>query len=546
MSGRGRDAVTSMFRKPVRRLASATQVIAMIRRFAWLGLVLLMAIAAAMPSAAIAQAEPITPPSEIAQSTDPQSGRKPVIPPIEQLSSDPLAFNSWCFNVLLHDGPRLGYPDAATRQQAAFAMGESATRFLRLSEAAGMRRDAMVAYDQAMLAETAARAEAADRSANGSLTGTERALHAACMANGLSGMRAKALYVDPNEGMHGRMWCTDTLTIMTQRGLIEGGPEATARAYQAIQQSELLRTRLFGFLGIPESDRSALKMGYLYLALIQVEAFSLSGDKSAFEAKPENCLGLAALRLDDDAPDPPPPPPDRPVPIASGWDYPLSADFRFNAWCYGAMQFLTDGNMPADSSLSVAEAEGLIIDLHFRMLREAKGLRLSDDTLAQMEVDSYHQAAYEFSLPPTSTGELPLSYSYPDCARAEVNFGELLDIDSLQEMVDGFLAPAPDAEFNDAVWCLAGLERVLGSETDREKRSDLKEGLQSLSNTAARLGRELGLSGETMMARLTEMKPIVDEEIRSRRRDDGKLMIAVCLERGLGYSDVFYDWVDPE
>jgi hypothetical protein len=140
----------------------------------------------------------------------------------------------------------------------------------------------------------------------------------------------------------------------------------------------------------------------------------------------------------------------------------------------------------------------------------------------------------------------PLSYDYQDCTRAQVNVGELLDVDSLQEMVDGFLAPAPDADFNDAVWCLAGLERVLGSETDREKRADLKEGLQSHSNMAARLGRELGLSGETMMARLTEMKPVVDEEIRSRRRDDGKLMIAVCLERGLGYSDVFYDWVDPE
>src|SRR5690606_41774934 len=68
----------------------------------------------------------------------------------------------------------LGYPDEATRQQAAFAMGESATRFLRLSEAAGMLRDAMVAYDQAMAAETAARAEAAERSASGSLTGDRK------------------------------------------------------------------------------------------------------------------------------------------------------------------------------------------------------------------------------------------------------------------------------------------------------------------------------------------------------------------------------------
>jgi hypothetical protein len=474
-----------------------------------------------------------------------QETATPVIPPIEQMSSDPLAFNSWCFNVLLHQGPRLDYPDEATRQQAAFAMGESATRFLRLSEAAGMLRDAMVAYDQTMAAETAARAEAAERSANGSLTGTERALHDACMANGLSGMRTKALFVDPNEGMHRRMWCTDTLTIMDQRGLIEGGPEQVARAQQAIRQSDLLRTRLFGFLGIPESDRNTLEMGYLYLSLVQVEAFSLSDDKSAFEAKPESCLGLAALRLDDDATEPPPPPPDRPARTASGWDYPLSSDFRFNAWCYGAMQYLTDGNMPADSGLSVVEASKLIADLHFRMLRETKGLGLSDETLARMEVDSYHQAAYEFSRPPTIAGEQPLSYDYQDCARAQVNVGELLDVDSLQEMVDGFLAQAPDAEFNDAVWCLAGLERVLGSETDREKRSALKEGLQSLSNTAARLGRELGLSGETMMARLTEMKPVVDEEIRSRRRDDGKLMIAVCLERGVGYSDEFYDWVDP-
>lgn len=77
---------------------------------------------------------------------------------------------------------------------------------------------------------------------------------------------------------------------------------------------------------------------------------------------------------------------------------------------------------------------------------------------------------------------------------------------------------------------------------NREKRSALKEGLQSFSNAAARLG----LSGEAMMAVLTEMKPIVETEIRSRRRADGKLMIAVCLERGVGYSDEFYGWVDPE
>jgi hypothetical protein len=359
-------------------------------------------------------------------------------------------------------------------------------------------------------------------------------------------MRAKALYVDPNEGMHGRMWCTDTLTIMKQRGLIEGGAEELARAHQAIQQSELLRTRLFGFLGVPESDRTALTMGYQYLALVQVEAFTLSGDRSRFEARPENCLGLAALKLAEDAPEPPPPPPDRPARRSPGWDYPLSAAFRFNAWCYGAMQYFTDGNMRADSGLSVAEAEDLIADLHLRMLRESKELGLGDETLAWIEVDSYHQAAYEFSRPPTSGGELPLSYDYTSCPRAAVDVGDLLDVDSLGEMVDGLLAPAPDAEFNDAVWCLAGLERVLGSETDREKRSALKEGLGSLSNTAARLGRELGLSGEVMMARLTEMKPIVETEIRSRRREDGKLMIAVCLERGVGYSDVFYDWVDPE
>lgn len=199
------------------------------------------------------------------------------MPAIEDMASDPLAFNSWCFNVLLNEGPRLGYADEATRQQAAFAMGESATRFLRLSEAAGMGRDAMVAYDQAMADHAAKRAAAADQAANGGRTGTERALFDACMANGIGGMRAKALHVDPNEGMHGRMWCADTLSIMTQRGLIEGGPEEVARAHQAISQSELLRTRLFGFLGVPESDRNALRMGYLYLALVQVEAFTLSG-----------------------------------------------------------------------------------------------------------------------------------------------------------------------------------------------------------------------------------------------------------------------------
>lgn len=141
--------------------------------------------------------------------------------------------------------------------------------------------------------------------------------------------------------------------------------------------------------------------------------------------------------------------------------------------------------------------------------------------------------------------ERPLSYDYTSCSRAAVDVGALLYVDALQTMIDGWLEPAPDAEFNDAVWCLAGLERVLGSETDREKRSALKDGLDWFGMTAARLGRELGMSGEAMMGRLAELKPVVDDEIRTWRREDGKLMIAVCLERGVGYSDEFYDWVDP-
>ena len=107
-------------------------------------------------------------------------------------------------------------------------------------------------------------------------------------------------------------------------------------------------------------------------------------------------------------------------------------------------------------------------------------------------------------------------------------------------------APAPDNEFYDTTWCIAGLERVLGSETDREKRSALRDGIESLSNRAVWLGRELGLAREAVMGRVTDIKPMVDEQIDELRRSDGKRMIAVCLERALGgYADEFYDWVEP-
>lgn len=475
------------------------------------------------------------------------------IPPVEQIGFDPLAFNSWCFNLMANQGSRFGYPDDAARMQAAFAMADAAARYMRLGEARGIESAALIAYDQAMVVKTAS---AAERANGGTLTGAERMLYEACMAKGLIGMRNKALYVDPYENMHRRLWCGDTLTILDQRDKLEGTAEQIADAKVAMGAAELMRTEIFEFFGVPANDNDMLRMGYLYLALAQVEAFTRSGDPGKFEADPISCLSLAPTDIGDNIPDPAQSTPDRPALVAAGWDYPLSADFRFNAWCYGAMHYITDGNMPAYSTLSVSEAEGLIGDLHFRMLREAKGLGLSDDALAEVEVESYHQAAYEFSRPLTNAGESRLSYDYQSCAQAAVDVGAMLDVDNLQALVDSLSAPAsdpapasapaPDNEFYDTTWCIAGLERVLGSETDREKRSALRDGIESLSNRAVWLGSELGLAREAVLGRVTDIKLVVDEQIDELRRSDGKRMIAVCLERALGgYADEFYDWVEP-
>jgi len=480
------------------------------------------------------------------------AGPAPEIPPVEQIAIDPLAFNSWCFNVMANQGSRFGFSDAAARMQAAFAMADAAARFMRLGEAAGVKQAALAAYDQGMVVKTAS---AAERANGGTLTGAERMLYDACMAKGLSGMRNKALYVDPYENMHQRLWCGDTLTILDQRGKLEGTAEQIADAKVAMGAAEFMRTDIFEFFGVPASDNDMLRMGYLYLALAQVEAFTQSGDRTKFEVDPISCLDLAPTDIGDNIPDPAQTTPDRPVLTAAGWDYPLSADFRINAWCYGAMHYITDGNMPAYSRLSVSEARDLIGDLHFRMLREAKGLGFSEETLAEIEVESYHQAAYEFSRPLTLTGESPLSYDYESCASAAVDVGALLDVDSLQAMVDSMSASvsepassdaAPDSEFDDIVWCVAGLERVLGGETDREKRSALRDGMESLTNRAVWLGSELGLAREAVMGRVTDIKPVVDEQIDELRRSDGKRMIAFCLERALGgYAEEFYDWVEP-
>lgn len=443
----------------------------------------------------------------------------------------------------LNLGVRFGYPDADVGDQAGFAMADAMAWFRSLTQAAGMSNAARDAFDQAMFVETVAIAQSI---AVGSLKGSERSLYEACKAKGVQGARYKALYLDPVEGMHTRLWCSSTFAIFDRRKMVGGGPERAARAQRALAQLEVWRERAFRFLDVPQADRRVLEAGYAYRSLVQVEAFSVSqGDKSKFEQDYEVCFAMESLRVEDDQPDPPAPPTDRPAVLSVGWGTPLSANFRFHAWCYGAMQYLSDGNMPADSPLSAEQAEDLIGDLHFQMVWEATGLGLSSDTLAAMEVESYHQVAYEFARPRTFGGEPPLSYDYRLCPTAEVDVGGLLDVDKMRVMLEGLTAPAPDAEFNDAVWCLAALERVLGSETDREKRAALQEGLDSLGNAAARLGLDLGMSADAMMGRLAEMKPVVEAEIRTRRRDDGKLMVAICLERGVGYSDVFYDWVDP-
>lgn len=503
----------------------------MTRLFTWLGILAPLVLAGGVSAQPLGGAD------------GERAADRRAIPTVEQLLSDPLAFNSWCFNVLFNQGTRFGYPEPETRDQAGFAMADAIGRFTTLSEVAGIDDAARDAFDQVMAAETIAVAQAA---ATGTLKDTQRVLYNACRAKGVQGARYKALYVDPVEGMHANLWCASVLATLDQRKMVGGGAERVARAKRALAQLTLWKDRVFRFLQIPEADRQVLETGYDFRSLVQVEGFGISqGDKGRFERDYELCFPLEAVRLDADQPEPPPRPPARPPLTAAGWGYPLSSDFRFHAWCYGAMHYIAEGNVSTGSPLSLKEADDLIGDLHFRMLREAIGLGLDDATLAAMEVEAYHQAAYEFTRPPTFGGEPPLSYDYKLCAGAAVDVGKLLDPDNMQSILDELQAPRPDAEFNDAVWCLAGLERVLGSETDREKRSALREGLDWFGTTAARLGRELGMSGEAMMGRLAEMKPVVDAEIRTRRRDDGKLMIANCLDRGLGYSDVFYDWVDP-
>ena len=62
----------------------------------------------------------------------------PMLPTIEQLHLHPMAFNSWCFNILLNQGARFGYPDASVRDQASFAMADAIRRYRLLAEAEGM------------------------------------------------------------------------------------------------------------------------------------------------------------------------------------------------------------------------------------------------------------------------------------------------------------------------------------------------------------------------------------------------------------------------
>ncbi|UYO01005.1 MAG: hypothetical protein KIT02_07330 [Devosia sp.] len=453
------------------------------------------------------------------------------------LPSDPMGFNSWCFNTLSNFGVRHGFPDTHSRDLAGFAMADASQRILRLSTDAGYDAAMRETYDKAMFDNTIAVAE---RLATGTASAEETALYDACRAKGVRGVRYAELHVAPVEGLHDKIWCASTLAIFNQRQMIGGGPERVARAQRALEALDTWLGHEFKYIAIADADRDVLENGYYFRSLVQVDAFQFSqGDKGSFEQDYEICFPMEELTPPVFRIDIPAFPPQRPAQIASGWDYPLSFDFRFNAWCYGAMHQVAEGSV-AGTTVAPDDAEAMIGTIHDLLSAEGTTLGLSAEQVAEMEVEAYHDAAFEFSWPVEEGAERPLTYGYGFCTNIGVDFTSMF----------GDVAPdlraTAEAEFDDAVWCLAGLERVLGSETRREYRSALEEGMQSLGNIAARHGLDLGLNGEEMLARLAAMKPQVDAEIRTRRRPDGMLMIAHCLDRGVGYHEEFYNWVDPE
>lgn len=467
----------------------------------------------------------------------------PVVVTALPAADDVLGFNAWCFHVLHTLGERHGYADALTRDLAGFAMSDARERLYRLSDAAGYDPETLQAFDRSVFTSTLDVAAAA---AAGTMNQEQARLLEACRAKGVRGMRYKALYVDPVEGLHTKLWCASTFLIFDQRQMIGGGPERAARAKRALGALEAWLDNELDYIDIPMADRTALLNGYYFRSVAQVDAFNFSkGDKRVFEDDYETCFDFEDLRVDLFRIDLPTFPAARPSPEAAGWDYPISADFRFNAWCYGAMQFFAEGRV-SENSEPVAQdiAQAAASAIQTRLLNEGEQLGLNTESVFRMQTDAIREARYELMRPWSGANGAPTSYAVSFCPHAAAGVGGfangLTQVETLDE------ARGPEADFRDALWCIVALEQVLGSETDREKRAGLQQGIESLSNIAANFGRGLGLSPDVMMGQFQAIKPVVTAEIRTRRDAEGTLEVANCLDRGLGYHDVFYDWVEPD
>ena len=438
----------------------------------------------------------------------------PAGPALAAEPSGKLAYNAWCFNILLNQGVRNGYADDHDARLAAQAMGDARQRLLAIVDEDGLSEADFLAIDRRYFDATVADAQAI---AAGTASEALAARYDGCRARGLRGMHAEKRHAAFLDAHGEQMWCQMTMAHFTAREMIGGGPERAERGARASRVLKEIVNDAFNKTSIAFEDRDLLIIGNYFRTMVQVEAFGIGGGKQRMERDYEPCFDMASLPFPANRFQFPPAAEVRPARTPAAWDYPLSFEFRQLAWCRELVR-LVDADPVVARSYPINDAgKAEIADHADRALAaEAAALNMSDADLAAVAQDTRLQVAHEFQRYDATGNYDQLAYDAGSCALigAEDRLGDLL-------------AKSDAERFDESIWCLAALEALLARPTQQAAR--IEAGVDHFAKVAAGLASDLGIDHDALLGRLGQAQFAVDAEIGTRAGPDGSgLMLDYC------------------
>lgn len=429
-----------------------------------------------------------------------------------------LDYNAWCFNVLFNYGVRHGYAEDYQQRMAAHAMAEARSRLVTLGAEQGLSEAQFQALDRQSFEAARSDAEAiAAQTASEALV----ARYDGCRARGLRGIQAERRHAAFLAERGEQLWCHAVLGHFIARRMIEGEERARRGAQAGQVLGEVLEEAL-AWSTLPLDEQRLLTTGATMRAMLQVDGYAVSGDRTRFERDYEPCFAMADLPLPMPRFDFPPAAPDSVLRHAEAWDYPLSFEFRQAMWCAEAMRLsgsdpLAARHLPTEEKWRTAVTG----DAELVISAGAAAAGMGPDALAQARSDTAAQLVMEVQRFDESGRAEEWSYELSSCAY-------LRSLERFLETADElFVELSPQETADAAVWCLAAYEYLLGS--GRMKEAEAQRALKAFAESAIEAAAAAGLSQDALRERLGLYQQSVAGEIDSRQAPQGSgTMLDYC------------------